>query len=143
MAYGLDKEITPGKTLEETLDEIKRQGAVSCAAHPFAVSNGIRKKARLCDMIESFNSNNIDKFSNMVASKFAAENGLPSIAGSDSHIASTFGRSINIVEAENNLDSILQKMLAGQFKIQAHNTQQRKKFMNMHIIFFQILEHPC
>ena len=119
LAYGLDKEISPGKTLEETLDEIKRQGAVSCAAHPFAVSNGIRKKARLCDMIESFNSNNIDKFSNMVASKFAAENGLVSIAGSDSHIASTFGRSINIVEAENNLDSILQKMLAGQFKIQA------------------------
>ena len=54
------------------MDEIKRQGAVSCAAHPFAVSNGIRKKARLCDMIESFNSNNIDKFSNMVASKFGS-----------------------------------------------------------------------
>src|SRR5574338_339349 len=53
LAYGLHRRIRPGMTLEETLDEIKCQAAVSCAAHPFAVTNGIREKARLCDMMES------------------------------------------------------------------------------------------
>ena len=35
LAYGINKTITPGMTLEETLDEIKRQNAVSCAGSSF------------------------------------------------------------------------------------------------------------
>ena len=68
-------------SLEETLDEIKSQGAISCAAHPFAVSNGIRDRARMCDLIESFNSNNVDIFSNIVAEKFSKDNNIISISG--------------------------------------------------------------
>ena len=60
IAYGITEEISPGLTLEETLDEIRIQNGLSCAAHPFAVSNGIREKAVMCDLIESFNSNNMD-----------------------------------------------------------------------------------
>jgi predicted metal-dependent phosphoesterase TrpH len=71
LAYGINKMVRPGMTLGETLDEIKLQNGISCAAHPFAVSNGIRGKARLCDLMESFNSNNIDIFSNVIAKKFA------------------------------------------------------------------------
>ena len=110
LAYGIYRTIKAGMTLGETLDEIKRQNAVSCAAHPFAVSNGIREKASLCDMIESFNSNNIDRFSNIVAAKFARENNMAEIAGSDSHVLATLGRCINTVDSENNLDSILHSM---------------------------------
>jgi hypothetical protein len=117
IAFGISREIRPGMTLEETLDEIKRQNAISCAAHPFAVSNGIREKAILCDMIESFNSNNLDHFSNIVADSFASENRLATIAGSDSHIKSTIGRCINTIETENSLDSIMQGMKRGKFKI--------------------------
>ena len=32
IAYGITKEIKSGMTLEETLDEIKRQGAISCGS---------------------------------------------------------------------------------------------------------------
>jgi predicted metal-dependent phosphoesterase TrpH len=118
LAYGIEKEIRPGMTLDETLDEIRRQNGVSCAAHPFAVSNGIREYAKRCDIIESFNSNNIDFFSNLIAEKFAKENNLVSIAGSDSHVKSTIGRSINKVESENNIDSILEKLRKGKFTIE-------------------------
>jgi len=118
LAYGIEKEIRPGMTLDETLDEIKQQNGVSCAAHPFAVSNGIREYAKRCDIIESFNSNNIDFFSNLIAEKFAKENNLVSIAGSDSHVKSTIGRSINKVESENNIDSILEKLRKGKFTIE-------------------------
>jgi predicted metal-dependent phosphoesterase TrpH len=121
IAYGITREIKSGMTFEETLDEIKRQDAVSCAAHPFAVANGIRERAQMCDMIESFNSNNVDRFSNIVAERFAKENKLPTIAGSDSHIESTIGRCTNIVESENNLDSIMQAMHNCKFKIHSIN----------------------
>ena len=117
LAYGLHRRIRPGMTLEETLDEIKKQGAISCAAHPFAVTNGIREKAEKCDMMESFNSNNVDRFSNIIAERFAKEHNIKSIAGSDSHVLSTMGKCVNAIESENNLDSIMQAMRQG--KLQA------------------------
>ena len=117
LAYGIYDTIKPGMDIDETLDTIRKQNAVSCAAHPFAVSNGIRENAIKCDMIESFNSNNYDYYSNIKAEKFSYDNKMISIAGSDSHVLSTFGRCINTIETENNLDSILQEMLKRKSKI--------------------------
>jgi predicted metal-dependent phosphoesterase TrpH len=116
LAYGLHKVIRPGMTLEDTLDEIRKQGAISCAAHPFAVTNGIREKAGMCDMMESFNSNNVDRFSNIIAERFAKEHNMRSIAGSDSHVVSTMAKCVNVMEAENNLDSIMQTMQNGKLE---------------------------
>lgn len=121
LAYGIHKTIKQGMTLEEALEEIKNQGAISCAAHPFAVTNGIRKRASMCDLIESFNSNNVDRFSNIVAYKFAKDNNIPEIAGSDSHVLSTIGSCVNLIEAENNLDSIIQRMRTGRIKVAGRN----------------------
>ncbi|NOJ30361.1 MAG: metal-dependent phosphoesterase [Nitrososphaeraceae archaeon] len=118
LAYGIYKEIKSGMSLQETLDEIKKQNAISCAAHPFAVSNGIREGARYCDLMESFNSNNVDHYSNIVADKFAKEHNMISIAGSDSHVASTIGRCFNRVESDNNIDSLMHSMQRGKFIIQ-------------------------
>ena len=117
LAYGIENEIRPGMTLDETLDEIIKQNGISCAAHPFAVSNGIREEAKKCDIIESFNSNNIDIFSNLIAERFTKQNNLKSIVGSDSHVKSTIGRSFNTVESENNIDSMLESLGKGRFKI--------------------------
>jgi predicted metal-dependent phosphoesterase TrpH len=117
LAYGITDEIKSGMSLEETLDAIRSQSAISCAAHPFAVSNGIRNKARMCDLMESFNSNNIDIFSNVVAEKFSHDNNMKTISGSDSHVASTLGRCVNIIETDNNIDSILAGMRKGKIKI--------------------------
>jgi predicted metal-dependent phosphoesterase TrpH len=127
LAYGIEKEIRSGMTLEETLDEIRKQNGVSCAAHPFAVSNGIRENAKKCDIIESFNSNNIDFFSNIIAERFAKENSLISIAGSDSHVKSTIGRSINKVESENNIDLILEQLRKGKFTIDKSNYASKEE----------------
>ena len=127
LAYGITKTITPGMTLEETLDEIKRQNAVSCAAHPFAVSNGIRGKANLCDLMESFNSNNVDLFSNILASKFAEYHKMFTIAGSDSHVCSTVGRCRNAIESENNIDSVIDNLVRGRSKIHSANYATKKE----------------
>jgi PHP-associated len=71
----------------------------------------------MCDLIESFNSNNIDVFSNIISSNFSARNKMNNIAGSDSHVASTIGRCITTIESENNLDSILTSMHKGKSRI--------------------------
>jgi len=135
LAYGITEGIKPGLSLEETLDKIKAQNGVSCAAHPFAVSNGIREKAVLCDLIESYNSNNIDIFSNIISIKFSKDNTMNTIAGSDSHVASTIGRSINTVESENNMDSILDSMLKGKFKIdKANYTTENELYEQAHYV---------
>jgi predicted metal-dependent phosphoesterase TrpH len=127
LAYGIYETIRPGMTLEETLDQIKRQNAVSCAAHPFAVSNGIRGKASLCDLIESFNSNNVDIFSNILANRFAEYHKMHTIAGSDSHVRSTIGRCKNTVESENNIDSIVYNLFRGRSKIHETNYATKKE----------------
>ena len=110
LAYGLNETIKPGLGLEEILDIIRSQGAVSCAPHPFALNNGLREKSVLCDLIEVFNSNNVDRYSNLRASHFAKVHNMTEVAGSDSHVVSTLGRCINVIEAENTLDGILRAM---------------------------------
>jgi len=117
IAYGISEIIKQGQTLEETIDEIKSQGAISCAPHPFALSNGMREKAILCDLIEIFNSNNVDRYSNLRASYFAKSNNMIEVAGSDSHVVSTLGRCMNLIESENKLDDILCAMRKGKISI--------------------------
>ena len=62
----------------------------------------------MCDMMDSFNSDNVDRFSNIVAAKFAKDNDVPAVAGSDSHMPSTLSDWVNTIESENNLDTIPQ-----------------------------------
>jgi len=117
LAYGLTDTIRAGKSFEEILDIIKTQGAISCAPHPFGINNGLREKAILCDLIEVFNSNNVDRYSNLRAYNFAKSNNMIEVAGSDSHVVSTLGRCVNFVESENTLDDILDSMKKGRITI--------------------------
>jgi predicted metal-dependent phosphoesterase TrpH len=110
LAYGLTDTIRAGKSIEDILDIIKAQGAISCAPHPFGLNNGLREKAVLCDLIEVFNSNNVDRYSNQRAFHFAKSNNMTEVAGSDSHVVSTLGRCVNIIESENTLEDILDSM---------------------------------
>ena len=63
-----------------------------------------------CDLFEVFNSSNVDVYSNLKAKKFAKEKSLHVVAGSDSHVQSTIGRSTNLIYSENKLDSVIAAM---------------------------------
>ena len=117
LAFGLTGTIRAGKNMDEILDVIKKQGALSCAPHPFGLNNGLREKAVLCDLIEIFNSNNVDRYSNIRASHFARTNNMIEVAGSDSHVLSTLGRCTNLIDSENNLDDILNSLRKGRITI--------------------------
>ncbi len=68
-------------------------------------------------MVESFNSNNVDRFSNVIAERFAKEHRMATIAGSDSHVVSTIAKCVNMIDSENNLDDIVQVMSKGRVRI--------------------------
>jgi len=70
----------------------------------------LREDSIHCDLFEVFNSSNVDVYSNLKAKKFAKEKSLHVVAGSDSHVQSTIGRSTNLIYSENKLDSVIAAM---------------------------------
>ena len=117
LAYGIHDAIAPGISFEEIVDKIRDQGGVSSAPHPFSLINALRESAKKCDMVEIFNSNNVDLLSNARATQFALDNNMTHVAGSDSHVLSTLGRCVNVIDSENNLDDILHAMKCGNLEI--------------------------
>ena len=110
LIYGLDHSIKSGLSLHEVLDEAKKQDAVTIAPHPFSLLDALREDSTYCDLFEVFNSSNVDVYSNLKAKNFAKEKRLHVIAGSDSHVQSTIGRSTNLIHSENKLDSVIDAM---------------------------------
>ena len=117
LAYGIHDTISPGLSLEEIIDEVSSQGGVSSAPHPFSLLDALRDGAKKCDMVEVFNSNNVDVLSNARATQFALDNNMIQVAGSDSHVLSTLGRCVNVIDSENNLDDLLRAMKRGKISI--------------------------
>jgi predicted metal-dependent phosphoesterase TrpH len=117
LVYGVHDAIPAGISFEEIMDETRKQAAVSSAPHPFSLINALRENAKKCDMIEVFNSNNVDVLSNARAAQFALDNNMIQVAGSDSHVLSTLGRCVNLIDSENNVDDILHAMKHGKIKI--------------------------
>ena len=110
LVYGIDHSIKSGLSLHEILDEAKKQDAVTVAPHPFSLLDALREDSIYCDLFEVFNSSNIDVYSNLKAKKFSDEKGLHVVAGSDSHVQSTVGRSTNLIHSENKLDDVIDAM---------------------------------
>ena len=118
LAYGIRDEIPAGLPLGEVLDIIAGQGGVSSAPHPFSLLDALREDAARCDIIEVFNSNNVDMVSNARAVEFAAARSMTAVAGSDSHILSTMGRCVNAIHSQNTLDDVLHALRHGHAAIE-------------------------
>jgi len=121
LVYGINHSIKSGLSLQDVLDEAKKQDAVTIAPHPFSLLDALREDSIYCDLFEVFNSSNVDVYSNLRAQKFANEKSLHVVAGSDSHVQSTIGRSTNLIYSENKLDNVITAMK--HHKIIVDNTQ--------------------
>ena len=131
LVYGLQEEIKSNQTIDEIVDAAKSQDAVTVAPHPFSLIDALRNDSLKCDLFEIFNSSNIDIYSNKKAEIFAKENNLLTIAGSDSHVASTVGRCTNLIDSEDNLDNIISSMKKGRIII------EKTQYVKRH----EVLEH--
>ncbi len=97
LAYFLKKRIAPGK-LPIVLAEVKRQGAVCCAAHPYdftrhGIALGKLPPALVpsINCVEAFNARITLPSHNVSAEAFARSHGKPMLAGSDAHHPSEVG----------------------------------------------------
>src|ERR1700685_731611 len=84
-------------TLQETIDEIKRQGGLVYVPHPFDRMHSVPDYEHLLeilddvDAIEVFNPRVAISAFNEEAQRFAAKYRIPAGAGSDSHVAQGLG----------------------------------------------------
>lgn len=102
IGYFLEKEINPkGKTVEQVIEEIKKQGGIAIIAHPYHWKKAFKeleKYKNLADGIEVFNSRSQSKKENQRSFDFSQRNNLPMTAGSDCH--STLEAGWAYIEAE-------------------------------------------
>jgi len=119
LVLGVTQEIPAGLSVEETLDKVKEQGAFSIAPHPFDIKmDGIRRKAELCDAIETFNPFNFDRISNWRAHRFAADNRMKATAGSDAHSKELLGW--GAIEADvQTMEGLLKALRTGAYETKA------------------------
>ncbi len=96
LAYGIDRDIPRGMSIQETIDAIHEAGGVAFAAHPYRWWSGLGEKNVLghdFDGTEARNARSTPA-SNRKSEKLAERIGKPISAGSDAHTPSHIGDGI-------------------------------------------------
>jgi predicted metal-dependent phosphoesterase TrpH len=95
----ISREISPGMSALETMQEIRRQGGLVCLPHPFDPiklhrlrSSQILKLRENIDCLEAVNGKPRWPSANREAEAFARTHGFPVTAGSDAHRGEDVGR---------------------------------------------------
>jgi hypothetical protein len=105
LGYFMKEEINPkGKTVEQVIEEIRKQGGVAIIAHPYHWKKAFKeleKYKNLADGIEVFNSRSQSKKENQKSLEFAERNNLPMTAGSDCHSPFEVGDAFTESNAKN------------------------------------------
>ena len=120
LGYFLKEEINPqGKTVEQVIEEIKKQGGLAIIAHPYhwrKPFKELEKYKNLVDGIEVFNARSQTKRGNQKSFIFAQRNNLAMTAGSDAHHCSEVGDAY--IEADvKNLEELKEAILKKEIKI--------------------------
>ena len=105
LAYGINEKIKKWLSGIETIEKIKKQGALAIVAHPFNVYGYSKKKdLKRFDGIEVFNS---AVFGNKKSLAAAKKINCCMTAGSDAHISHRVGNAFIIVENASCEDDVL------------------------------------
>ena len=104
LAYFVQETIPARLTPQETIRELRAQGAAISVAHPFdRLRKGAWEEADLraiidqVDAIETFNARCIYADDNRRAAAFAKAHGLRGTAGSDAHSRPEYGRALTLL----------------------------------------------
>lgn len=111
LASYMNEEIPPLLTPQETIKQLRQQGAFISVSHPMDPQRGWNKDDLLeilpgVDAIEVFNSRCMLATYNDLALAFAREYDIPGTVGSDAHVSYEVGRAILISPLFNNADEL-------------------------------------
>ena len=118
IALGIEEPIPEGLPFEESVRRAHRMGALVILPHPYhkwrhGVALKLRDALEMVDAVESFNSRYITGSANRKADRTARILGKPRVAGSDAHNARFIGYGETQVDAEKDIDAILEAIRKG------------------------------
>lgn len=120
MGMFLKETIPSGMSIEQTISQIKAQGALVNIPHPFDSLRGLRLNdaefealADKIDSIEVFNARALSHKSLEKAKAFAMEYNIPMTAGSDAHTVGEIGNAYLEIPEFNGRDDFLTALAAG------------------------------
>jgi len=135
LGLGVDEKIQPGLPYENTLNLIRDAGGIAVIPHPFqearhgVIANITLDQLAMADAIEVYNSRLLTGRANRQAKRFAQENGLPMVAGSDAHISEMVGQARTLIDAtEPSVPAILDAIREGRTEIDGKRTPWRISF---------------
>ncbi|MDD1763743.1 MAG: PHP domain-containing protein [Methanobacteriaceae archaeon] len=120
VALGINEEIGPGLEPTETVELIRDQGGIAVAAHPFVrYREGLFSRISSLDVdaLETLNSRYIFGYSNWRARKMAEETNTPQLGASDAHFLGAIGSCVTELEADFDVESILDVILSGKTNV--------------------------
>ncbi len=117
IGYFLSEMVPSGLTPEETVDRIVGQGGVVCVPHPFdrfrrspLSRAALERIAGGVHAIEGLNARNLASADDRKAQRWAAERGMPVVAGSDAHTFYEVGRACTELPAFDSAATLLQAL---------------------------------
>jgi len=115
LALNITTPIPPKLGLSETVQRIHEAGGIAVAAHPTSVYKSVlSQQITSYDAIEVINSAAIPfQLFTHLSRELATRLNLPQTAGSDSHYAPEIGAAYTIVEADQDVDEIVQAIKGG------------------------------
>lgn len=119
LALNITTLIPPRLSPSETIQRIHEAGGIVVAPHLTAIGKaglGLRPMSQSSnfDAIEVINSSAFPFFlSTYVSQKLAAQLDLPKTAGSDAHIPQTIGRAYTIIDADPDVNEVIQAIRRG------------------------------
>jgi predicted metal-dependent phosphoesterase TrpH len=125
LVLGINQNIEPLLSPEETIKRARKLGGTVIIPHPFKrSSHGIGSFEGLdIDAAEIFNSRCLFNRANRKAAAEAKRLGIPGVAGSDSHIPEMVGQAYTEIDApENTLEAVLEAIREGKVFPAGKNT---------------------
>jgi len=119
LALNLTMPIPKGFELAETVERIHEANGIAIAPHPSAflkssLGSGALQKSVKMDAVEVINSSAFPFFlSTQLGRRLATRLNLPQTAGSDSHIPETIGLAYTIIDANPNVEDIIDAIKRG------------------------------
>jgi len=116
VGLNIHEAIPKGLDAEETVDKIHAAGGIAIACHPFALFKGSLQKnvSAKFDAIETINARAFPFYRSCRKAEQAARSfGLPRVAGTDAHYAPQIGYGYTLIDAELNVEDIVNTIAAG------------------------------
>ncbi|MCK4952427.1 PHP domain-containing protein [Candidatus Bathyarchaeota archaeon] len=117
LALNVVKPIPSKLSPKETIQKIREVGGIVIAPHPTTIYKaglGIQKSTLDLDALEVINSAAFPFFiSTYLNRRLGTRLNLPQTAGSDAHFAHEIGLAYTLIDADQNIDSIIQAIKAG------------------------------